>query len=149
MTNNTHSQTARIETFPAVLAGDVITHAGTDYYVDEVHRSTLKLLRLPELGSGFSLPIAAVRSGRKATEEEQNRVYAKKVAQIEAEAAFRPGALVRVTKASKHADPNTLYVILKDNPKTVTITELGGNVAGTLSAPRALLAIVEPSDVLK
>lgn len=149
MTNNTHPQsTARIETFPAVTAGDVITHAGTEYYVDEVRRSTLKLLRLPGLGSGYSLPIAAVRSGRKATEEEQNRVYAKKVAQIEAEAALCPGALVRVTKASKHADPNALYVILKDNAKTVTITELGGGSHG-LNAPRSLLAVVDPADVLK
>lgn len=150
MTNTTTQSPARVETIPAVMAGDVITINGADYYVEEIRGITLALVRLHDLKDGFTFPLRGVQTSRKATEEERNSVYAALVAKVNAEAAYRAGALVRTIKASKHVDPATLYVIIKANSKTVSITELGGSLSGVvINAPRSALSIVEPADVLK
>lgn len=143
---------ARVGPLPFISNGDIITHKGTEYYVSESFRGSLELVRLHDLADGFKANVAThgIKTGRKATEEEQGRVYAMKVAKLEAEAKFRPGALVRTIKASKHSDPNALYVILKASAKTVSITEIGGNPNGSyLTAGRGGLTIVDAADVLK
>jgi hypothetical protein len=142
---------ARVEELPHIGTGDVITQAGTEYYVYEAYRGSLELVRLHDLMDGFKADVARhrIKAGRKATEEERGRVMEMKLAKLEADAKFRPGALVRPTKASKHVDVNTLYVIVKASAKTVSIIELGGNAANSyLTAPRPLLAIVDPAEVL-
>jgi hypothetical protein len=153
MTNTTHPLTAaRVEKIAHIGRDEVITLNGTEYYVSEAYGGALELVRLSDLAEGFKADVSRHRitASRKATEEERGRVYAMKVAKIEAEAQFRPGALVRTIKANKHVDPNALYVILKANAKTVSITEIGGNSSGAhLTAGRAGLAIVDPADVLK
>lgn len=154
MTTNTTSPqpAARIDNLPYVATGDVVTVAGADYYVAEAFRGSLELVRLHDLATGFKANTAKhrIESSRKATEDERGRVYAMQVAKLEADAQFRPGALVKPTKANKHVDANALYVILKANAKTVNITELGGNLSNSyLTAPRGALAIVDPADVLK
>lgn len=151
MTNTTTTQSpARVEAIPAVMAGDVITHAGTDYYVEGEDRGELKMVRLHDLREGFKFPARGVTTYRRATDDERNRAQAAMVAKANADAAFRAGALVRTIKASKHVDPNTLYVIIKANSKSVSITELGGSLAGVvINAPRSALSLVELADVLK
>ena len=150
-TNTTRPQPARVEEVPYIAAGDVITQAGTEYYVYESHRGSLDLVRLHDLQDGFKANVTThrIKAGRKATDEERGRVYGMKVEKLEAEAKFRPGALVRPTKASKHVDVNTLYVITKTSTKTVSIVELGGNASNAyINAPRGLLAIVPPAEVV-
>ncbi|MGX5718379.1 hypothetical protein [Arthrobacter sp. MAHUQ-56] len=151
-TNTTRPQpAARVEEIPYIAAGDVITQAGTEYFVYESHRGSLDLVRLHDLADGYKANVTThrIKAGRKATEEERGRVYAMKLAKLEADAKFRPGALVRPTKASKHVDVNTLYVITKTSTKTVSIVELGGNASNAyVNAPRQLLAIIDPADVL-
>lgn len=69
---------------------------------------------------------------------------------LEAEAAYRPGALVKSNKASKHVEADALYVITKVSAKSVSIVVLGGAATGQyVNAPRGLLDIIKPEDVLK
>ena len=61
-TNTTHPQpAARIETLPYVATGDVVTAAGTDYYVAEAFRGSLELVRLHDLTTGFKANTAKHR----------------------------------------------------------------------------------------
>lgn len=149
MTNT--ASAARVETSRALMDGDVITQAGTDYYAYSGHQGTMELIRLHALKDGFTPNASSYRApARRATEDERCRVMTMKLEQLNAEALYRPGALVRPVKASKHANPNALYVILKANAKTVSFTEIGGNPNGAhLNGPRSLLAIVDPADALK
>lgn len=151
-TNKLPNTPAKVEEIPYIAEGMIVTQAGTEYYVQSEFRGSLQLIRLPDYVDGFKADVVKhrVKAARQATEEERNKVYAMMVAKMDAEAAYRPGALVKATKASKHVDPNTVYVITKVSPKTVSIVELGGNPNNLyINSPRSLLAIVDPKDVLK
>lgn len=135
-----------------VETGEVISHRGTEYYVAESYRGALDLVRLNDLKDGFRANALrhGINASRPATKEERASVTAMLRAKMAATVAFQPGALVKATKAGKYLKTGALYVILKANPKSVSITELGGNTAGAyLTAGRAALEVVNPADVLK
>lgn len=144
---------SEVKTAAYVASGTVVTLAGTDYYVWEAGRAgSLELIRLHDLKGGFNANVYKhnVKPGRQATDEERNRVYDMRIAKLDADAQFRPGALVRVTKPNKHVDPKALYVITKASEKTVSIVVIGGTSNGAyINAPRNLLTLVDPSEVLK
>jgi hypothetical protein len=141
---------AKIERLPYVSEGSVITSGKEDYYVDEINRGSLTLIRLSDLKKGFKLPLVSAGQARKATDEERGRVYDQKIAELDAKAAYRAGALVKPNKPSAKVKKGQLYVIIKVNAKSVSIVELGGNASGAyLTAPVELLDIVKPEDVLK
>lgn len=130
----------------------VVTMSKTDYYVVDNYRGKLELIRLHDMKDGFSANVVThrVKAGRPATEAETKAVQDFRYAKLMEAAAFRVGSIVKTKKPSKHADPNALYVIIKESAKTVSIIELGGNAQGSyLTAPRTLLTIVNPADVLK
>jgi DNA-binding beta-propeller fold protein YncE len=147
---NTTATTATVSSY--VAADTVVTMSGTEYYVAENYRNRLTLIRLRDMKEGFSANVLThkVKPGREATAAERDAVSKARLAKFEAESKFRVGALVKTVKASKHADPNKVYVIIKESPKTVSIIELGGNAQGAyMTAPRHLLTVIDPADVLK
>jgi hypothetical protein len=151
--NNQATPAAVISEVPYISSGDVVTQGGTDYYVWEIDRAqNMDLIRLNDLKDGFRANVVKhrVKTVRKATEEERESVFDMKHKQFEAEAAYRPGALVKANKASRHVEADALYVITKISAKSVSIVILGGTSTGQyVNAPRGLLDIIKPEDVLK
>lgn len=149
---STMSKEASVEEVPYVTTGTVVTVQGEDYYVvDQPRAGSYKLIRLSDMKDGFKATARHnLKPGRKATDEERNKVYAFLEAKITSAVAYRPGALVKPNKPSKHIKAGQLYVITKVSAKTVSIVELGGAPHGQyVNAPIALLDIVKPEDVLK
>ena len=135
-----------------ILTDTVVTLSNTEYYVTDNFRGKLELTRLSDMKDGFTANVVThrVTAGRDATDAEKQAVDSARLAKLEAEAKFRVGALVKTNKPSKHADANAVYVIIKASAKTVSIVELGGNARGAyITAPRPLLTVIDPSELIK
>lgn len=134
-----------------VKYGEVITKGMTDYYVIAAdYAGNLELVRLKDLQEGYKANVTRhqILTSRPATDEEHQRITKMLDAKYEAQAKFREGAIVRVTKASKAIpDTNALFVITKINPKTIGFAQLGGGLS--FSGPMSGLVVVDPAEVLK